>query len=123
MRPALSSPLARVVISAPRARINPRCDRARLPVDWGPCFFCGVAADKRESHCPMPVILDADLFQKVLSIIIIDLVLSGDNAVVIALASRRLPPRQRRISILLGGAAAVGLRILFTALATVLLGI
>lgn len=71
----------------------------------------------------MPVILDADLFQRVLSIIIIDLVLSGDNAVVIALASRHLPPRQRRLAIILGGGAAVGLRVLFTALAAILLGV
>jgi YjbE family integral membrane protein len=46
-------------------------------------------------------------------IIWIDLLLSGDNAVVIALACRSLPDRQRRIGILLGAGAAVLLRILF----------
>jgi len=46
-------------------------------------------------------------------IIWIDLLLSGDNAVVIALACRSLPDRQRRWGILLGTGAAIGLRIFF----------
>ena len=41
----------------------------------------------------------------------IDLVLSGDNAVVIALASRGVPPDRRRLTIILGAAAAVVLRV------------
>ncbi len=49
-----------------------------------------------------------------LEIIWINLLLSGDNAVVIALACRALPPRERRWGIVLGAAAAVGLRIVFT---------
>jgi YjbE family integral membrane protein len=59
----------------------------------------------------------------IFSIIIIDLVLSGDNAVVIGMAARSLSPENRRRAIIFGGAGAIGLRILFTALATVLLGI
>jgi YjbE family integral membrane protein len=54
-------------------------------------------------------------------IVIIDLVLSGDNAVVIGMAAHRLPHRQRRIAIMCGGAAAIGLRITLTAIAAVLL--
>ena len=54
-------------------------------------------------------------------IVIIDLVLSGDNAVVIGMAAHRLPYRQRKIAILCGGAAAIGLRITLTAIAAVLL--
>lgn len=46
-------------------------------------------------------------------IIWIDLLLSGDNAVVIALACRSLPEKQRRLGILLGAGAAIMLRILF----------
>lgn len=65
--------------------------------------------------------MDAELIGQVLGIIIIDLVLSGDNAVVIGMAARSLPPPQRRKAIIFGGGAAVGLRILFTALATLLL--
>lgn len=48
-----------------------------------------------------------------LEIIWIDILLSGDNAVVIALACRTLPAHQRRWGILLGSLAAVALRILF----------
>jgi YjbE family integral membrane protein len=47
-------------------------------------------------------------------IIWINILLSGDNAVVIALACRSLPPRQRFWGILLGAGAAVLLRIVFT---------
>lgn len=49
-----------------------------------------------------------------LSILLIDLVLSGDNAVVIAMAVRNLPPRQKRLGILLGTAGAVFLRVALT---------
>jgi YjbE family integral membrane protein len=56
-----------------------------------------------------------------LSIILIDLVLSGDNAVVIGMAAHRLPPRQRRWAILGGAGAAIVLRIALTAVATLLL--
>jgi YjbE family integral membrane protein len=67
--------------------------------------------------------LHVALIGSVLSIILINLVLSGDNAVVIAMASRRLSPRQRRIAILAGGIGATVLRVVFTVLATLLLGV
>jgi YjbE family integral membrane protein len=51
---------------------------------------------------------------QVLKIIWINILLSGDNAVVIALACRALPRRQRVWGIILGAAAAVVLRIVFT---------
>lgn len=66
---------------------------------------------------------DLQLIKAVLSIVMIDLVLSGDNAVVIGMASRRLPPVQQRRAMFYGAAGAVGLRVLFTALAALLLGI
>lgn len=56
-------------------------------------------------------------------IIWIDLLLSGDNAVVIALACRKLPPHQRRMGIVLGAGTAVGLRILFAIIISWLLDI
>jgi len=56
-----------------------------------------------------------------LSIILIDLVLSGDNAVVIGMAAHRLPARQRKAAILFGAGAAIVLRIGLTAVATFLL--
>ncbi|MCX2727811.1 TerC family protein [Thermomicrobium sp. 4228-Ro] len=60
---------------------------------------------------------------RLLSIVLIDLVLSGDNALVIGMAAHQLPPRQRRWAIVLGGAGAIALRVLFTALAALLLAI
>lgn len=54
-------------------------------------------------------------------IIWIDILLSGDNAVVIALACRNLPEGQRRIGLLAGAGAAVGLRIVFTLMANSML--
>ncbi len=56
-------------------------------------------------------------------IIWIDLLLSGDNAVVIAMACRSLPEKQRRIGIFLGAGAAVGLRIVFAFIITQILGV
>jgi YjbE family integral membrane protein len=47
-------------------------------------------------------------------IILVNVILSGDNAVVIALACRMLPPRQRFWGMILGAGAAVLLRVLFT---------
>ena len=53
-----------------------------------------------------------------LQIIWINILLSGDNAVVIALACRMLPPKQRMWGIILGAGAAVLLRIIFTVVVT-----
>jgi YjbE family integral membrane protein len=62
-------------------------------------------------------------FYSVIRIVVIDLVLSGDNAVVIGMAAHRLPPPQRKKAIVFGGAAAIALRILLTAVAALLLRI
>jgi YjbE family integral membrane protein len=56
-------------------------------------------------------------------IIMIDILLGGDNAVVIALACRRLPPKQRTAGILWGTAGAIGLRVIFIFFALTLLQI
>lgn len=64
-----------------------------------------------------------EFIQPILAIVLIDLVLSGDNAVVIGMAARRLSPENRRRAILWGGLGAIGLRILFTALAALLLDV
>jgi len=64
-----------------------------------------------------------DTLQQLIAIIFIDLSLSADNALVIGLAARELAPAHRRTAILVGGALAVGLRVLLTALAAVLLTI
>jgi YjbE family integral membrane protein len=64
-----------------------------------------------------------DLAQAILSIVIINLVLSGDNAVVIGMVAHRLPAVQRRRAILLGAGGAIILRVIFTVLAALLLEI
>jgi YjbE family integral membrane protein len=67
--------------------------------------------------------LDLGIVGAILAIIAIDLVLSGDNAVVIGMAARRLPAHQRRKAIVWGGAGAIILRIIFTILAALLLDV
>ncbi|HSD93147.1 MAG TPA: TerC family protein [Methyloceanibacter sp.] len=57
----------------------------------------------------------------VLQIIWIDILLSGDNAVVIALACRKLPPRQRVWGVILGTGVAISLRVIFASLVTTLM--
>lgn len=58
-----------------------------------------------------------------LQIIWINVLLSGDNAVVIALACRSLPPETRKWGILFGAGAAVLLRIIFTVIVATLMGL
>jgi YjbE family integral membrane protein len=58
--------------------------------------------------------LDAAFWLALLQIIGINIILSGDNAVVIALACRNLPPKQQKWGIILGAGAAVVLRVIFT---------
>jgi YjbE family integral membrane protein len=69
----------------------------------------------------MPQFGAPDFWIAVLQIIAIDIVLSGDNAVVIALACRNLPPEQRRLGVVWGVLGAVGLRVVLTAFAASLL--
>ncbi|MBV9688622.1 MAG: YjbE family putative metal transport protein [Ktedonobacteraceae bacterium] len=57
------------------------------------------------------------------SIIFVDLILSGDNALVIGAAASALAPRLRRPTLLLGGVGAVVLRILVTFFASLLLNV
>lgn len=52
-------------------------------------------------------------------IVLIDLVLSGDNAVVIGMATTRLDPANRRKAVILGSLGAIILRVIFTGLAAV----
>jgi len=59
----------------------------------------------------------------VFQIILIDILLGGDNAVVIALACRNLPKKQRMQGILWGTAGAIGLRVALIAFALTLLAI
>ncbi len=66
-------------------------------------------------------LFDAALWGKLVEIIALNIVLSGDNAVVIALACRALSPEQRTKGIALGAGVAVVLRVVFTVLIASLL--
>jgi len=57
-------------------------------------------------------IADTQFWVAVLQIIAIDIVLGGDNAIVIALACRRLPQKQRNQGIFWGVFGAIGLRVI-----------
>jgi YjbE family integral membrane protein len=63
------------------------------------------------------------LLSSIIRIVLIDLVLSGDNAVVIGMAAHRLPSQQRKMAILFGGIVAMLLRVVLTGVAAILLQI
>jgi len=67
--------------------------------------------------------LTADALSALMSVIVIDLVLAGDNAIVIGLAAAGLPAHQRARAILIGIAAATIMRIGFAAVTTQLLAV
>lgn len=71
----------------------------------------------------MSELLTTESLSALLQVIMIDLVLAGDNAVVIGLAAAGLPKDQRNKAILIGIAAATVLRIIFAGLVTQLLAI
>ena len=62
-------------------------------------------------------------FSSILQIIAIDIVLGGDNAIVIALACKNLPEKQRKLGIFYGALGAIVLRVLMVFFATYLLSI
>jgi YjbE family integral membrane protein len=66
---------------------------------------------------------DPEFWARLASIVLIDLTLAGDNALVIALAVRTLPKRQQLFGRIWGTAGAVVLRLIFIAVATWLLTI
>jgi YjbE family integral membrane protein len=71
----------------------------------------------------MPDISSSLFWIAVLQIIAIDIMLGGDNAVVIALACRKLPPEQRRKGIFWGVVGATGLRVVMIFFALQLLAL
>jgi YjbE family integral membrane protein len=64
---------------------------------------------------------ESSLWVALLKIIWVNILLSGDNAVVIALAARNLPARQQKLAILGGSGAAIVLRVVLTLFAVALL--
>jgi YjbE family integral membrane protein len=69
----------------------------------------------------MEMLQSAEFWIGLLKIVWINIILSGDNAVVIALAARSLPPQQQKKAVFFGSAAAVVLRIALTVVAVRLL--
>jgi YjbE family integral membrane protein len=69
------------------------------------------------------VLLDMTELSALISVIIIDIVLAGDNAIVVGMAAAGLPPQARRRVIFLGIAAATVLRIAFASVTMYLLDI
>lgn len=69
----------------------------------------------------MEMLQDVTFWVGLMKIIWINIILSGDNAVVIALAARSLPPHQQKKAIVFGSGAAVVLRIVLTVVAAHLL--
>jgi YjbE family integral membrane protein len=71
----------------------------------------------------MEALLTAPFWIAVGQIILIDILLGGDNAVVIALACRGLPAKQRKLGIIYGTAGAIVLRVILIAFALALLAV
>ena len=71
----------------------------------------------------MELLHNADFWIGLIKIVWINIILSGDNAVVIALAARSLPPDQQKRAVLFGSGAAVVLRIVLTVVAAKLLAL
>ncbi len=69
----------------------------------------------------MELLQNTDFWIGLVKIVWINIILSGDNAVVIAMAARTLPPHQQGKAVLWGSAAAVVLRVLLTVVAAQLL--
>jgi YjbE family integral membrane protein len=66
-------------------------------------------------------IITSEAVTALLQVVMIDLVLAGDNAIVIGLAAAGLPPEQRKRAIVIGIFAATALRIVFAGIVTQLL--
>ena len=71
----------------------------------------------------MTALVEPEFWARLASIVLIDLTLAGDNALVIALAVRTLPQRQQFLGRVWGTAGAVALRLAFIVVATWLLKI
>ncbi len=73
------------------------------------------------SEVSMAMLATPAFWLALMQIIMINIMLSGDNAVVIALASRSLPPAQQKKAIILGSVGAIVLRVVLTFFAVLLL--
>jgi YjbE family integral membrane protein len=81
------------------------------------------AAARAEENCDMEMLSTSYFWVTLGQIMMINILLSGDNAVVIALASRSLPPAQQKKAILFGSFGAIVLRVILTFFAVALLAL
>lgn len=81
----------------------------------------GAAAGLVPTLHGMETVLDTSFWMGLFQIVWIDIILSGDNAVVIALAARSLPPRQQRRAIFWGTGFAVVMRVMLAVVAAKLM--
>ncbi|MGH7091594.1 MAG: YjbE family putative metal transport protein [Stellaceae bacterium] len=72
---------------------------------------------------PVPILPSAEALPAIASVVLIDIVLAGDNAVAVATAAAGLPPAIRRRAIAVGTILATGMRIALALVATELLAI
>jgi YjbE family integral membrane protein len=120
-------------MSSSRARIRAPALQASVPRKRDLCrasvtvfFFAVMLLDESFSNfqeLPTVELLSTEFLTALMAIIVIDLVLAGDNAIVIALAARSLPPDLRRKTILWGTAGAIIVRAVLTLFAVWLLKI
>jgi YjbE family integral membrane protein len=87
-----------------------RCASKASRIAMAPLQVTNTSAAPRAQNRAMP----ADFLAALVSIVVIDLALAGDNAIVIALAARGLPPQVARRAILWGTAGAIAVRCLMT---------
>jgi YjbE family integral membrane protein len=94
-----------------------------LPGSKGIIRRRGSLDDARADAYLARVLTGVNQLGALLSVVIVDVVLAGDNAIVVGMAAAGLPPERRRRAIVLGIAAATGLRILLAYFAVQLLTI
>lgn len=68
-------------------------------------------------------LFSVEFFSALLTIVFIDLILAGDNAIVIGLAARNLPKEQQKKAVIWGTVGAVGIRVIATLLVVQLLNV
>ena len=98
-------------------------DAASRAHEIGICKPAGRCPDHKINFGTLMALMSSAFWFALGSIILTNIVLSGDNAVVIALAARNLPKSQQRRAIFWGSAAAIVLRIVLTVLAVKLLAL
>jgi YjbE family integral membrane protein len=112
---AAAAKLRRMVAASPGslAHLAERCYRSHIR--------CEIQETWQAMGFDLSAYLEPQYLLRVSEIIWINILLSGDNALVIALACRSLPPQQRFWGMTIGAAVAVGMRIAFASIVSSLM--